>query len=94
MGRLMLKDRYGKNVEVGEWFIRLDQNDEGRVYRVEEYPEPGRIVVHEHTHEYKGVYSSGPIIGLKPKAKKQNIILPRTVIWYPESLFPPIIKPE
>ena len=36
----MLVDRYGKNVEVDDWFIRLDQNNEGRLYRVEGYPEP------------------------------------------------------
>lgn len=86
----MLVDRYGKNVEIGDWFIRLDQNDEGRLYLVEGYPEPGRITVHEHVNVYHGQYSTGGIKAITPKRLKQTINMPRTVLWYPESLLPSI----
>lgn len=90
----MLVDRYGKNCEADDWFIRLDQNNEGRVYRVVSYPEKGRIIVHEHEHVYAEQYSCGGIIGITPKAKQQNILLPRSVVWYPRSLLPKLIPLE
>lgn len=90
----MLVDRYGKNVEVGDWFIRLDQNDEGRLYKVIGYPEAGRILVHEHDHIYdESRLYRDRLAGIAPKRKQQNIQMPRRVIWYPESLLPKIIAP-
>lgn len=86
----MLVDRYGKNVEVDDWFIRLDQNDEGRLYRVEGYPAPGKIAVHEHHHKYEGVFSTGAIIALTPARLKQVINMPRRVLWYPFDLLPEV----
>lgn len=90
-GISMLVDRYGKNVEIGEWFIRLDQNNEGRLYRVDDYPADGRITVHEHSQCREGEYSwSGPITHLKPVAKQRTINKPNSVIWYPQTLLPEI----
>lgn len=86
----MLVDRYGRNVEIGDWFIRLDQNNEGRVYRVDGYPVEGKIAVHEHIHHYEGEYSTGKIIEIVPVRLKQVIQMPRKVLWYPESLLPKV----
>ncbi|MNC05407.1 hypothetical protein D3C76_78150 [compost metagenome] len=87
----MLVDRYGKNLEIDDWFIRLDQNDEGRLYRVEGYPAPGKIAVHEHRHKYASEYSSsGPCIQIIPARLKQTINMPRRVLWYPFSLLPEV----
>jgi hypothetical protein len=86
----MLVDRYGKNVEVDDWFIRLDQNNEGRLYRVEGYPEPGKIAVHEHRNKYETYSHNGPAIQIIPARLKQVIKLPSSVLWYPFELLPEI----
>lgn len=88
----MLVDRYGRDVYVDDWFIRLDQNDEGRLYQVLGYPAPDRIMVHEYEH----IHSTGgypyKVIGIKAKRLTQTINMPRTVLWYPQTLLPGIIQ--
>lgn len=87
----MLVDRYGRNIEIGEWFIRLDQHNEGRLYQVDAYPDDGRITVREHSQNREGDYSwSGPITHIKPVSKQRTIKKPDDVIWYPETLLPEI----
>lgn len=83
----MLVDRYGKTVEIGEWFIRLDQNNEGRLYLLEGHAPDGRIKVHEHAHNYKG-YISDSVKSISPVRLKQTIKKPSPIIWYPQSLLP------
>lgn len=84
----MLVDRYGRNIEIGEFFIRLDQNNEGRLYRLDGYPADGRIDVHEHS-QGRDQYTA-PITKISPVRLKQTIVKPREVLWYPQSLLPEI----
>jgi len=85
----MLIDRYGKEVYPGEWFIRMDQNNEGRVYLVEGYPKEGYVAVHEHKPIYDTV-SMLVILELIPARLKQTIKLPSGVLWYPKVLLPKV----
>lgn len=90
----MLVDKYGKEVHPGDWFIRLDQHNEGRLYICEGYPETDKIAVHEHVDEYAPAplaSERGRKTGrIAPKRMKQTIMLPRSVIWYPKQLLPEI----
>ena len=86
----MLVDRYGRNVEIGEWFIRLDQNNEGRLYRVDEYPADGRITVHEHAQNREPNDYWGPITNISPVSTQRTIKKPNGVLWYPIELLPEI----
>lgn len=86
----MLVDRYGRNVEPGDWIIRLDQNNEGRLYLVEGYPETNMVAVHEHVDEYDPKSRFKKTGRIVPKRLKQTIKMPNHVIWYPESLLPEI----
>lgn len=86
----MLVDRYGRNVEIGEWFIRLDQNNEGRLYQVDGYPADGRIAVHEYSQNREPNDFWGPVTHISPVRMKQTIVMPRTVLWYPIELLPEI----
>lgn len=85
-GISMLVDRYGRNIEIGEFFIRLDQNNEGRLYQVDGYPADGRIAVHEHSQKRENW--NGPITEISPVRLKQTIVKPREVLWYPRELLP------
>ena len=87
----MLVDRYGKNVEIGDWFIRLDQNNEGRLYRADDYPADGRITVREHNQcRADGYLGYGRVAYIKPVDKQRTIKKPDYVIWYPIELLPEI----
>lgn len=86
----MLVDRYGRNIEIGEWFIRLDQHNEGRLYILEGYADDGRIAVHEHLGQWVGDYPNQKITALLPVHLKQTIKKPLGVLWYPETLLPEI----
>lgn len=83
----MLVDRYGKTVEIGDWFIRLDQNNEGRLYLLEGHAPDGRINVHEHNQNTGGLYSN-TVKNISPVRLKQTIKKPSPIIWYPKALLP------
>lgn len=86
----MLIDRYGREVVPGEWFIRLDQNNEGRLYLVRDYPKEGYVAVHEHIANYDGVYPRDRIQSYTPARLQQTIKIPRFALWYPKELLPKV----
>lgn len=86
----MLIDRFGREVYQGDWFIRLDQNNEGRLYLVEGYPKEGYVAVHEHTQNYDGVYPRDMIRSCTPVRLKQTIKYPSKPLWYPKELLPKV----
>lgn len=88
-GISMLVDRFGKNVEIGEWFIRLDQNNEGRLYRVEAYPPDDRVTVLEHAQNRDPKNYWGPIVDICQVSTQRTIKKPSDLLWYPQSLLPP-----
>lgn len=90
----MLIDRFGREVYPGEWFIRFDQNNEGRLYLVEGYPKEGYVAVHEHTPIYDGVYPRDVIQAYTPARLKQTIKIPRFALWYPKELLPKVEHSE
>lgn len=84
----MLVDRYGRDVVPGEWFIRMDQHNEGRLYLVEGYPKEGYVAVHEHTPIYEDIFQRDVIRSYTPARLKQTIKIPRMALWYPKELLP------
>lgn len=87
----MLVDRFGREVYPGDWFIRLDQNNEGRLYLVEGYPKDGYVAVHEHTPNYAGRFSRDVIQSYTPARLKQTIKIPQLALWYPKELLPQVV---
>lgn len=87
----MLVDRYGRGVVPGEWFIRFDQNNEGRLYLVEGYPKEGYVAVHEHIPYYGEGYPRDVILSYSPARLKQTIKIPSKALWYPKELLPAVV---
>jgi hypothetical protein len=75
----------------GDWFIRMDQNNEGRLYLIEGYPKEGHVAVHEHLPAFAGAYPRDKIQSYTPARLKQVIKLPRFALWYPKELLPKVV---